>query len=75
MRKRFRFRHSHIDKIHSEKQNPDELNDGQLEQVIGGLASIRVPLCKQCGQRVAVFNMEICAPCFRDHNIVHSPSE
>ncbi|MBP1989980.1 hypothetical protein [Paenibacillus eucommiae] len=61
-------RNSHSEGFKAKKKDPDELNDGDLEQVAGGLASILVPLCKQCGQRVAVFHMDICAVCFRKLN-------
>lgn len=42
----------------------DELTEDQLEEVAGGLATVLVPLCKHCQQRIAVHDMSVCAGCF-----------
>ncbi|RXZ82293.1 hypothetical protein EBB07_11520 [Paenibacillaceae bacterium] len=48
-----------------DEQNEEELSETELEEVVGGLATVPIPLCKHCGQRVAVHEMKVCAACFR----------
>ena len=42
----------------------DELSVDELEEVVGGLTTVSIPLCKNCHQRVAVHQMTVCAVCF-----------
>lgn len=44
---------------------PDEMSDDELEEIVGGLTTVLVPLCKHCHERVAVHEMTLCAVCFR----------
>lgn len=46
-------------------RHDDELSDDDLETVAGGLASVPVPRCTVCQIRIAVYEMSICAVCFR----------
>ena len=41
------------------------MSDHELEVIVGGLTSVAVPICKHCQQRVAVYEMALCAACFR----------
>lgn len=53
-----------------DEQREDELTEDELEVVVGGLATVLVPLCKHCQQRIAVHDMSVCAVCFLKF---HSP--
>lgn len=46
-----------------EKKN-DLLNDEDLQEIVGGLTTVVIPLCKNCQERVAVHQMKLCASCF-----------
>ncbi|WEK54691.1 MAG: hypothetical protein P0Y55_01025 [Candidatus Cohnella colombiensis] len=48
------------------------LDEDELEQIAGGLAGVRVPICSQCNHRTAVSGMKICAECFRKSNSADS---
>jgi hypothetical protein len=41
-----------------------ELADDELEEIVGGLTSVVVPICTNCQKRVAVYQMRLCAVCF-----------
>lgn len=53
-----------VDQQNEDEQRVDELTEDELEVVVGGLATIPVPLCKHCQQRIAVHDMSVCAACF-----------
>lgn len=42
----------------------DALSDEDLEETVGGLTTVVVPLCKNCQERIAVHQMTLCAICF-----------
>lgn len=41
-----------------------ELDDDELEEVAGGLATVMIPKCKHCRRGVAVYEQSLCAACF-----------
>ena len=48
------------------KDDPDqELLEEELEEVVGGLATVSIARCKVCYIRIAVYEMSVCAACFR----------
>jgi len=47
-----------------DEQRGDELTEGELEEIVGGLTSVVVPICTNCHKRVAVYQMNLCAVCF-----------
>ncbi|WP_339304050.1 hypothetical protein [Paenibacillus sp. FSL R5-0519] len=48
------------------KDDPDqELLEEELEEVVGGLATVSIARCKVCHIRIAVYEMSVCAACFR----------
>ncbi|MBW7474038.1 hypothetical protein K0T92_04730 [Paenibacillus oenotherae] len=52
------------DQRNEDDKREGELTEDELEEVVGGLATVPVPLCKHCQQRIAVHDMSVCAACF-----------
>ncbi|MDT9721992.1 hypothetical protein QVE09_24085 [Paenibacillus sp. ClWae2A] len=48
-----------------ENRQSDELLEEELEEVVGGLATVSIARCKVCHIRIAVYEMSVCAACFR----------
>lgn len=48
----------------NQKKNDKELADDEMEEIVGGLASVAVPICTNCHKRIAVYQMKLCAVCF-----------
>lgn len=54
-----------------EKQPPSqgtsvegEMSEDELAEVVGGLTTVVIPLCKHCQTRIAVHEMNVCAICY-----------
>ncbi|ANY67788.1 hypothetical protein BBD42_15925 [Paenibacillus sp. BIHB 4019] len=54
-----------------ENGQADELLEEELEEVVGGLATVSIPRCKLCHVRIAVYDMTVCAVCFRTTQVSH----
>lgn len=46
------------------EREPEALEDDELEEIVGGLTSVMVPICTNCKKRVAVYQMTLCAVCY-----------
>lgn len=55
---------SKLGKLNEQNSNEAPLSDDQLEEIVGGLTHVKIPLCKKCKQRIAVHGMSLCATCF-----------
>ncbi|WP_434748726.1 hypothetical protein [Paenibacillus amylolyticus] len=68
--------HQQAENDHQEGSRPDdELLEVELEEVVGGLATVSIPRCKLCYVRIAVYDMTVCAVCFRKAQVSHGGEE
>ncbi|WP_146113431.1 hypothetical protein [Paenibacillus sp. PCH8] len=64
--------HQQAENNHKEEiRQVDELLEAELEEVVGGLATVSIPRCRLCYVRIAVYDMTVCAVCFRKTQVSH----